>query len=164
MTFIRNLILLNPAFKIEDLVELNLKELISLSKNMDLEIEKIMDISDLDKIKNNVSIKQGRPDVKENMDLEDTNNQKLNMPVKEKNQEVDRDDEEKEDISDSSKSIISEEQARSIALSIANGEIVDFDFDDDDLEYEVEIEADNLEYEIKIDAVSGAVLKVDIDD
>ncbi len=164
MTFIRNLILLNPKLEIENLVELNLKQLISLSQNMDLEIEKIIDSSDLDKIKKDVDEQPEELEIKENIDKKHTDNQRSDIALKEKIQEVDRDDEEKEDSSDLNRPIISEEEAKTIALSIANGKIVDFDFDDDDLEYEIEIEANNLEYEIKIDAVSGAVLKVDIDD
>ncbi|NLY85556.1 MAG: hypothetical protein GX077_04285 [Tissierellia bacterium] len=60
--------------------------------------------------------------------------------------------------------MISAAEARRIALSVANGSITDFDFDEDDLEYEVEIQLGDLEYEIVIDAVTGKILEVEIDD
>jgi len=43
MTFIRNLIILNPDFKMEDLVHLSLVELIQLAQNYNLDLGRIID-------------------------------------------------------------------------------------------------------------------------
>ena len=124
MTFIRNMIILNPELETKALVNLSIGELVRLSQGMGLKLDKIIDSEDLEKVE---------PLLPE--------------------QETEKTGE-----------IISSDQARSIALSAVKGTITDFDFDEDDLEYEVEIEAGELEYEIIIDAKTGAILKVEVDD
>ncbi|NLN42356.1 MAG: hypothetical protein GX160_10370 [Clostridiales bacterium] len=124
MTFIRNMIILNPELKTEALVNLSIGELVRLSQGMRLELDKIIDSEDLEKVE----------------------------PLLPQ-QEPEKTDE-----------IISPDQARSIALSVVKGTITDFDIDEDDLEYEVEIEVGELEYEIIIDAKTGTILKVEVDD
>lgn len=124
MTFIRNMIILNPELETKALVNLSIGELVRLSQGMGLKLDKIIDSDDLEKVE---------PLLPE--------------------QETEKTGE-----------IISSDQARSIALSAVKGTITDFDFDEDDLEYEVEIEAGELEYEIIIDAKTGAILKVEVDD
>ena len=47
---------------------------------------------------------------------------------------------------------------------MVNGTVTDIDFDEDDLEYEVEIELGEKEYEVIIDAVTGVVLQLEIDE
>lgn len=133
MTFIRNLIILNPELETEALVDLSIGELVRLSQGMGLELDKIIDSTDFDRIQNLKSEPESDPNT---------------MPP-----EPGKDE-----------GLISSDQARSIALSIANGTITDFDFDEDDLEYEVEIELGDLEYEIIIDARTGEILEVEIDD
>lgn len=178
MTFIRNLMILNPDFEIEELVDLKIEELVLLSQDMKLDLTKIIQSSDLDDIQN------PKEDEKEGIKLETEKTEsepekvekveevqvpeKIEEPKKpdnvvpvENKKPVKSDDNHDEE---EKSGIISPERARSIALSIANGEIVDFDFDEDDLEYEIEIELGDLEYEIKIDARTGEVLDVDIDD
>ncbi|MGI6141475.1 MAG: PepSY domain-containing protein [Caldicoprobacterales bacterium] len=123
MTFIRNLIILNPELQTEDLVGLSIKELVKLSQGMELELEKIIDFTDLDSYQ---------------------------APLPESEYKESR-----------QSPIISPAEARSIALSIANGTITDFEFDEDDLEYEVEIKMGDLEYEITIDARTGKVIGVE---
>ncbi|NLJ57917.1 MAG: PepSY domain-containing protein [Tissierellia bacterium] len=128
MTFIRNLIILNPDLQTEDLVDLGIEELVSLSQGMGIELDKIIDSSDFDKIKN----LQTEPIIEPEYEPEPE--------------------------------LISLEQARTIALSVADGVITDLDFDDDDLEYEVEIQVGDLEYEITIDARTGEIIEIEIDD
>lgn len=68
------------------------------------------------------------------------------------------------EIIQSKTSVISYEQAKSIALKQVNGTIHSIDYDDDDQEYSVEIIKDHVEYEVEIDAMSGKVIKVEKDD
>ena len=72
-------------------------------------------------------------------------------------------DDEKE-ITNSSETIISAEDAKKIALSLANGEIIKIELDDDDAKYEIEIRFNGKKYEVEIDAYSGKVLDLDADD
>ncbi|MFD1206864.1 MULTISPECIES: PepSY domain-containing protein [Sporosarcina] len=61
---------------------------------------------------------------------------------------------------------ISMEQANSIALQRVPGHIVksELEFDDGILLYEVEIRTDQgLKYEVKVDAITGQVLRVKLD-
>lgn len=55
--------------------------------------------------------------------------------------------------------MISEQQAKNIALAKASGTITDFELDEDDdrLVYEIEIHNGKMEYEFKIDAYTGAI-------
>lgn len=67
-----------------------------------------------------------------------------------------------------STTMISEVEAREIALGLVKGEIVEFkldDYDDDDYdaEYEIKIIADGYKYEIEIDAYTGKVLEFEKD-
>jgi hypothetical protein len=50
MTFIRNLIILNPELQARDLADLSIEELVKISQGMGLELEKIIDSADLDRI------------------------------------------------------------------------------------------------------------------
>ena len=65
----------------------------------------------------------------------------------------------------SDKQLISEEQARKIALEKVNGKIVDFelDYDDGRPEYEIEIRADGKEYDLEIDGYTGKITKFEVD-
>ncbi len=61
---------------------------------------------------------------------------------------------------------ITAQEAIDIALQKKSGFVkeVEFDHDDGRYEYEVEIQTKQGEYEIEIDAVTGEVLKVELDD
>lgn len=61
---------------------------------------------------------------------------------------------------------ISREKAIQIALGIFSGTVTEVELDEDDgrYVYEIEIERDDQEAEIEIDAVTGKVLEVDIDE
>ncbi|HBG5343137.1 TPA: cell wall-binding protein Cwp21 [Clostridioides difficile] len=62
-------------------------------------------------------------------------------------------------------SIISAEKAKSIMLDkVPGGKIVKFEYDEDDKEYEGEIIKGKTEYEITINAITGKILKFEIDD
>ena len=168
MTFIRNLIILNPELRTEDLVDLSIGELVKLSQGMGLELEKIIDSSDLDRIQSPIS----EPEPEESLEQEPGNITPIPEDEDERDDDDlddydvddDDDDDKKEQLQNKETSIITPAEAKSIALSIAKGTITDFDFDEDDLEYEVEIELGDLEYEIVIDARTGKLIEVEIDD
>lgn len=63
------------------------------------------------------------------------------------------------------KTVISRDQAISIALAQFSGTVTDVDLEDDNnrLVYEIEIENGNSEAEIKIDAYTGQVIVIDIE-
>ena len=63
------------------------------------------------------------------------------------------------------KQVIGEARAKEIALSHANGKIVEFELDEDDgrLVYEIEIIGNGYEYEIELDAYTGEVLEFEKD-
>lgn len=46
MTFIKNLLILNPDFQLEELVSLSIEELIKKSRDTGLDLKKIVDIDD----------------------------------------------------------------------------------------------------------------------
>lgn len=62
--------------------------------------------------------------------------------------------------------LIDVSEASKIALNQFSGKITDLELDEDDgrLIYEIEIEAGDREAEIEIDAITGEVLVIDIDD
>ncbi|WP_186763827.1 PepSY domain-containing protein [Planomicrobium sp. CPCC 101079] len=62
-----------------------------------------------------------------------------------------------------SEKLLSFEEASKKALEIANGTITDIELDDDKNKphYEVEIRHEGYEYDLKLDAVSGAILRQD---
>ncbi|MGN8645944.1 PepSY domain-containing protein [Gracilibacillus sp. HCP3S3_G5_1] len=68
--------------------------------------------------------------------------------------------------SDNKNSLISTDQARSIALEKFNGKIKELELDEDDDRYiyEIEIRTGKGEVELEIDAINGAILKVNYDD
>lgn len=87
--------------------------------------------------------------------------------------EIESDDDDYDDDDDkvskgtpSMKTVISESKAKSIALQKFNGTVENIELDDDDgrLVYEIEIERGEKEAEIIIDAYTGKVLEVEIDD
>ena len=151
MTFIRNMIILNPDLKTEDLIKLSLTELIEISQDTGIEIDRILDSQDMDKIRQPsepMVIPDDYDDYDDDYDDDDNDDDYRNTA--------------------GSRSLIGEARAREIALSLVSGNILEFeielDIDDDEAIYEIEIETDGYEYEIEIDAYSGKVLEFEKDD
>lgn len=167
MTFIRNLIILNPELETEDLVYLTIEDLVNLSQNMGLELDRIIESTDINKINmpkieiDEEVVEEAEPE--EIIPIKPKKEIKGDKPIK-KIEDDDDEDDDGDDAQAQASNIISPNEAKKIALSIANGKIKDFDFDDDDLEYEIEIELGEKEYEITIDGKTGKVLEVEIDD
>ncbi|NLJ57907.1 MAG: hypothetical protein GX339_03575 [Tissierellia bacterium] len=138
MTFIRNMIILNPELKTEELVDLSLSRLIEISNDIGIDIEKIIDSG---------------------------NDERITNPIVEP-LPVDDDYDDDNDDDNESRHLIGNIKAMEIALGLANGKIVDFELDEDDgyYKYEIEIVADGYEYEIELDAYTGEVLEFEKDD
>lgn len=189
MTFIRNLIILNPEFQTEKLVDLSIEELVRLSQDMELELDKIIDSIDFERIRAPQYETEDLPpeipseendddddDDDEEEDDDDDNDDDDNDDDDDEDDyddDDDNDDEDDEDDDDNDddddeivqqNNIISSDQAKNIALSVANGNIKDSDYDEEDMEYEFKIEVGELEYEITIDAITGEVHEVEIED
>ena len=80
---------------------------------------------------------------------------------------VDRDDDgDDDDNFINNKNIISQADAIAIAEKAANGKVVEIERDEDDglLKYDVELRTDRGEAEVEIDAATGNVLEVELDD
>lgn len=62
--------------------------------------------------------------------------------------------------------IISADEAKKIAVEAVSGKVVEFELDEDDnrYEYEMELRTDYGEAEVTIDAVTGEILKQELDD
>ena len=176
MTFIRNLLILNPELETKELVSLTIEELVSLSQGMGIDLDKILDSTDFEKIgegeeiivdkaleieEANSEMTVGKEDKKDDEDYDDNDDEEKDDDDDDDTDDDDYDDDEKKALSHN---IISIEQAKKIALSRVNGKITDVDFDEDDLEYEIEIELDDIEYEITIDGKTGEILEVEVDD
>lgn len=59
---------------------------------------------------------------------------------------------------------ISESQAKEMALNATKGEVTKFQLDDGRKEYEMEIVNQDTEYDVKVDASTGKVLEMKLDD
>lgn len=147
MTFIRNMIILNPDLQTEDLVNLTLRELVQLSQDTGIDIERIIEGSDMDRITESEPESEPEPEPEPEPTPESTP-EPTPAPTP------------------SEPSLIGETRAREIALGRANGRIVDFELEWDDgrPEYKIEIVAGRYEYVIEIHGYTGDVLDIDRDE
>lgn len=151
MTFIRNMIILNPELQVDDLVPLSLSELIMIGRTMELDLESIIQSDDFERI----------PVKPPTVNIDDDDN-------------YDDDDDDDDDSTNYNTgsvtvgdSIISRDEAIRIALSLTGGGTVtsvELDYDDGEAEYEIEIRKDGKDYEIEIDGYTGRVLDFDVED
>ena len=148
MTFIRNMIILNPELQVEDLVTLSLRELIMIGRTMELDLESIIQSDDFERIP------VRPPAMYDGIDDDQVDD------------DDDSDDPDKGgDIMDGN--IISRDESIRIALSITEGGTVisvELDQDDDEAEYEIEIIKDGKKYDVEIDGYTGKVLDLEVDD
>lgn len=182
MTFIRNMIILNPELQVEDLVSLSLKELVLIGRTMELNLESIIQSDDFDRIPEVKPVEDfiddddkddddDRNDDDDNDDKDDDDDNDDNED-KENDDNDDDDDDDDDVINDTGdmpadRKIISRDEAIRIAVSLTGGGTVtsvDLDQDDHEAEYEVEIAKDGKVYEIEIDGYTGKVLDFDMDE
>ncbi|SDK59732.1 PepSY domain-containing protein [Lacicoccus qingdaonensis] len=60
--------------------------------------------------------------------------------------------------------VLTAEAAINIALNEVGGTVVEWEYDDDDFEYEIELISNGLEVEMEISALNGAILEIEYDD
>ncbi|NMB43705.1 MAG: hypothetical protein GX995_06205, partial [Clostridiales bacterium] len=177
MTFIRNLILLNPELKTEDLVGLSLYELLEISAKTGIDIDQIVDSGNDERIPS-IPEKESpspSPQVTPTTEPQTSGSQEHN------------DDDHDDDDPETSESIepsqtskptpttkptakptkapqptpISMDQAKKIALAKTNGgKIVDAEKDDDG--FEITIIKGNIEYDIELN-LYGNIIDIDSD-
>lgn len=137
ITFIRNLMILNPDFLLEDLVHLSLKELLMLSLQTDLRLDRIVESDD--------NYEEFRlPDIPESSEPE---TEPQNQP--------------KPGLSER----VSMHEAKEIALNrVGGGMVIELEYDADDQEYEITIQFNGYEYEIEMDALTGDITEIDSDE
>lgn len=173
MTFIRNMIILNPELEVEELVELSLKELINVSQSMELDLKSIIESDDFDRIPEYKPVEQDDTD-DDHIDNGHNDDDYYEDDDNDDDDDDNDDDDDDDDIVDniprlSERKIISAEEAKRIALSLTNGGKIksldlDYDEDDNEAEYEIEIKKDNKTYEIKLDGYTGRVLDFETDE
>lgn len=104
--------------------------------------------------------------LKEKQDEKDKANQDKNKDNQTQNKQQNKKEEKSKQKSKEKNAIIDVSEASEIALNEFSGRITDVELDEDDgrLIYEIEIESGELEAEIEIDAHTGEVLVMEIDD
>jgi uncharacterized membrane protein YkoI len=146
MTFIRNLIILDPNLKVEDLVILSLEELVRISAKTGLDIKRIIEVDqELDELYQDVDDDDYDDD---DYDYDDDSDVGISPTV-------------------ATNQLIGHEKAIEIALGLTGGGVVeDIELDEDDgyYIYEIEIVKDGIEYDIEIDALTAKVLVFEIND
>lgn len=141
MIFIRNLIILNPSLKTEDLASLTIDALVRLSLETGLNLNKIVHVEE---------------------DIQSLYKEEITHDTSPpKNGERDKDKK-------PSKKLLTEKEVRDIVLNLVKGKIKEIDIDlereDGDLIYEIEIETKDREYDIIIDAYTGKILEFEVED
>lgn len=149
MTFIRNLIILNPSFTVEELVPLSIDELVKLSVETGLNLKEIIEVEE-----ELEPLYQEHPsDEKKEDSASNESSPKTQRPSPKKKE-------------DSPARMLTKKQAGNIALKRVKGTITDIDLDEDDGRwiYEIEIQAQGKEYEVRLDAYRGTILEIEVDE
>lgn len=121
MTFIRNLMILHENLKLEELIPLSLEELLTMSRNLKLDLGRIIESEDFEEWEEREE-EPGEGEIEQRLTLD---------------------------------------EARTIALSKALGQVLDEDEDDDS--YEFEIQVGDMIHELEIDAYTGIIVKHELD-
>ena len=166
MTFISNLIILNPNLNTEDLVHLSLYELIEISANFGIDIDQIINSHNDDRVHipqtsqvQTETQTEAQAEAQTQAQTEaqtevQTESQTETSPPTESSPTTTRPSETLDDrppaTTSTQNNIISLNEAKRIALSKTNGgEIVETDIDDD--EFEFKIINNGMEYDVEID-------------
>lgn len=179
MTFIRNLIILDPDLKTEDLVNLSLYELLEISINTGIDIDIIVNSGNDERVHKVIpsetitEIPTTPPSEEEeesetNETTSTATEPTISSPTTKATESPKASTEPTTKVTESPKpstspSPISADKAKHIALSkVGGGTVVEFELDDD--EYEVKIHHNGYEYDIEINAYTGAIIDFDKDE
>ncbi|MBV1759205.1 MAG: PepSY domain-containing protein [Dethiosulfatibacter sp.] len=190
MTFIRNLIILDPDLKVEELSVLSLEQLVGISAKTGLDIKRIIEVDqgldelyqdefdddhddDSDTDDDDDEVDDDDNDYDDDSDSDDDYDDDYDD---DSDTDDDNDDDDYDEIDDDSDDfdegilpgqVIGQEKAIEIALGLTGGGVVeDIELNEDDTyyTYEIEIVKDGMEYDVKIDASSGKILEFEIED
>ena len=153
MTFIRNLMVLNPDLELEDLVELSLEELLMISMETGLDLKRIVETDD----------DYEEFELPEVPEEETPVTEEEPEPKPEPKPEPEPEPEPTPEPEPQSRLSIAE--VRRIALAeTGGGVIVELQYDRDDREYEITIYHKGYEYQMEIDAFTGRIKDMDVDE
>jgi len=142
LIFIEKLIRANENFKIQDLVDLSLEELVTLAEDNNIDVKSIID------------------DYYDDMDDDDMVDDDDDMDDEDDDDDMDDDEMDDEDL-------ITRERAEEIAIDrVGGGEVEEIELDEDDgrYKYEIEVKHNGYEYELEIDARNGDIIEFERDD
>ena len=142
LIFIEKLIRANENFKIQDLVDLSLEELVTLAEDNNIDVKSIID------------------DYYDDMDDYDMVDDDDDMDDEDDDDDMDDDEMDDEDL-------ITRERAEEIAIDrVGGGEVEEIELDEDDgrYKYEIEVKHNGYEYELEIDARNGDIIEFERDD
>ena len=145
----------------DDLVSISLKDLLSTAKRLEINPEHLFDSYVGILGKNHVK-DDDKDDILEKYD----DKERVVPEIKIEAESVSKSTKKHNKKAENKINIISSDEAKTIALKLANGRITEFELDEDDgrLVYEIEIKTKDVEHEIEIDAYTGKVLEHEIDD
>jgi len=157
MTFIRNLMVLNPDLELEDLVDLSLEELLIISMETGLDLKRIVETDD--------DYQEFElPEVpEEETPVTEEEPEPRPEPRPEPKPEPKPEPEPTPEPEPESRLSIAE--VRHIALAeTGGGVIMELEYDRDDREYEITIYHNGYEYQMEIDAFTGRIKDMDMDE
>lgn len=97
--------------------------------------------------------------------VEQTENQEQSTEPKEKERTKDRSgQQDNQQSSDYENGVLTSEAAINTALNEVGGIVIEWEYDDEDFEYEIELIANGQEVEVEISAINGDILDIEYDD
>lgn len=147
--FIGLLMRFNPNLVLEDLVTMSLQDLLAIAEEQEFDLSPILTPEVIENIESSSPTTQTDTLTSASQDI-------TQPPSAQTTSSVDND-------------LISRDSAMAIALKFIQGQVVKVEFDDDDdgddyPEYKIDILVGNLVYEIEINARTGAIMDVDVDE
>lgn len=157
MTFIRNLMVLNPDLQLEELVDLSLEELLMISMETGLDLNRIIETDDDYEEFELPEVPKEEPPVREPEEepQPEPGPEAAPDPMPEPAPTPDPEPQAR----------LSVAEVRRIALGeTGGGVIMELEYDEDDREYEIVIFHNGYEYELEIDAFTGRIKDMDVDE
>lgn len=165
MTFIRNLMVLNPDLQLENLTDLSLEELLMISMQTGLDLNRIIETDDDYQEFELPEVPEEEPPVTEEEPEPQPEPEPEPAPEPTPEPKPEPRPEPAPENQPVPESILSFSEVRSIALrETGGGEVMEMQYDEEDREYEVVIFHNGYEYEMEIDAFTGRIKDMDVDE